>query len=241
MKSILASIIYSYTCWPLFTIDRTLIRAQDNGIHGFSISPFVSSFTFINVRVGGVFLLNRAGSEFLITVHFTFCLNCLLSALYTQLSAVMTRSNIVRNYTNDCRNWGRISTRCWIHKRHPYLALTGELWGVFCEYLWENWPRYNGTALYCTNHYLRQWGPKFLSQTAYIALKSELRGNICKRHFRKKKLQCHIVAALCQYIATSMLCTNTTVPVPHTKRVLSICFVNCWIMHLWTAYCPPIP
>ena len=33
-------------------------------------------------------------------------------------------------------------------KDTPYLALTGELWGVFCEYLWENWPRYNGTALY---------------------------------------------------------------------------------------------
>ena len=33
----------------------------------------------------------------------------------------------------------------------PYLALTGELWGVFCEYLWEMWPRYNGTALYYHN------------------------------------------------------------------------------------------
>ena len=33
-------------------------------------------------------------------------------------------------------------------KDTPYLALTGELWGVCCEYLWENWPRYNGTALY---------------------------------------------------------------------------------------------
>ena len=30
----------------------------------------------------------------------------------------------------------------------PYLALTGELWGVFCEHLGENWPHYNGTALY---------------------------------------------------------------------------------------------
>ena len=30
-----------------------------------------------------------------------------------------------------------------------YLALTGELWGVYCEDLWENWPRYNGIALYC--------------------------------------------------------------------------------------------
>ena len=33
-------------------------------------------------------------------------------------------------------------------KDTPYLALTGDLWGVFCEYLWENQPRYNGTALY---------------------------------------------------------------------------------------------
>ena len=32
-------------------------------------------------------------------------------------------------------------------KDTPYLALTGELWGVFSEYFLENWPRYNGTAL----------------------------------------------------------------------------------------------
>ena len=30
----------------------------------------------------------------------------------------------------------------------PYLALTGELCGVYCEDFGENWPRYNGTALY---------------------------------------------------------------------------------------------
>ena len=35
-----------------------------------------------------------------------------------------------------------------------YLALTGELWGVFCEYLVENWPRYNGTALYLKGDWL---------------------------------------------------------------------------------------
>ena len=33
-------------------------------------------------------------------------------------------------------------------KDSPYLALTGEVWGVFCEYFWENWPRYNSIALY---------------------------------------------------------------------------------------------
>ena len=33
-------------------------------------------------------------------------------------------------------------------KDNLYLALMGELWGVFCEYLWENGLRYNGTELY---------------------------------------------------------------------------------------------
>ena len=30
-------------------------------------------------------------------------------------------------------------------KDTPYITPTGELWDVFCEYIWEN---YNGTALY---------------------------------------------------------------------------------------------
>ena len=30
----------------------------------------------------------------------------------------------------------------------PYLALTGEPWGVFRENIWESRPRYNGTAVY---------------------------------------------------------------------------------------------
>ena len=30
----------------------------------------------------------------------------------------------------------------------PYLALMGELCGVYCEDLRENWPHYNGIALY---------------------------------------------------------------------------------------------
>ena len=35
------------------------------------------------------------------------------------ISAVIMRSNIVSYYINNYRNWGRISIRCWIHKRHP--------------------------------------------------------------------------------------------------------------------------
>ena len=67
---------------------------------------------------------------------------CPVLTINIQSNAVITRSNIVRYYINNYRNWSRISVRCLIHKR------LGALWGVFCEYLWENWPRYNGTALY---------------------------------------------------------------------------------------------
>ena len=33
-------------------------------------------------------------------------------------------------------------------KDTPYFALAGELWGVFCNDFGENFPRYNGIALY---------------------------------------------------------------------------------------------
>ena len=33
-------------------------------------------------------------------------------------------------------------------KDTPYLALTGELWSVYCEDLGENWLHYNGITLY---------------------------------------------------------------------------------------------
>ena len=52
----------------------------------------------------------------------------------------------------------------------PYLALTGELWGVYCEDLGENWPRYNGTELYFVN-----WYPILSTPTAYIPLHDTLR------------------------------------------------------------------
>ena len=53
-----------------------------------------------------------------------------------QLSDVITQSQIVGYCVNNCSNWDRISIRGCIHKTHPYLTLTGELWDVFinnCE------------------------------------------------------------------------------------------------------------
>ena len=37
---------------------------------------------------------------------------------------------------------------CLVAKDTLYLTLTDELWGVFCEYLCENLPHYNGATLY---------------------------------------------------------------------------------------------
>ena len=70
----------------------------------------------------------------------------------TQSNPVITRSNIVRNYINDCSDWGRISIRFWIQKKHPIPRPDGRAMGCLCEYLWENCPRYNGTALYCISN-----------------------------------------------------------------------------------------
>ena len=62
-----------------------------------------------------------------------------------QSNAIVTRSDILRYYINNCRNWGRISIRCWIHKRHPIPRPNGQAMGCL---LWENWPFYNIPALY---------------------------------------------------------------------------------------------
>ena len=37
-------------------------------------------------------------------------------------------------------------------KDTPYLALSGELWSVFCEYFNRNWPCYKGFLLYLPRH-----------------------------------------------------------------------------------------
>ena len=48
---------------------------------------------------------------------------------YIQSSASLTRSNIVRYYINNYRNWGRISIRCWIHNGHPIPHPNGQAMG----------------------------------------------------------------------------------------------------------------
>ena len=43
-------------------------------------------------------------------------------------------------------------------KDTPYLALTGELWSVFCEYFLDKWPQHKDVRLYQVN-WASKWGP----------------------------------------------------------------------------------
>ena len=45
-------------------------------------------------------------------------------------------------------------------KDTPYPTLTGELWGVCCEDMGENWSCYNGTTLYL----------RFMATQAYVIM-----------------------------------------------------------------------
>ena len=57
-------------------------------------------------------------------------------------------------------------------KKHVVLfsehcACTGELWGVYCEDFSENWPHYNGTALYQHELQLFDMAPDVVSSEVY--------------------------------------------------------------------------
>ena len=83
-----------------------------------------------------------------------------------QWSAVITRSDIVRYYMNNYKKCVRMSTRLWIHKRHPIPRPSGRAMGCPLRIFWENGPRYNGIALYVSILYWpttpRAWYPSMI-------------------------------------------------------------------------------
>ena len=68
-----------------------------------------------------------------------------------QSCAIITRSNIVIKTSIITGTEIEYQSDTGSTKDTLYLTLTGELWGVFCEYLSENWSRYNGTTLYMSS------------------------------------------------------------------------------------------
>ena len=92
----------------------------------------------------------------LLTKH--FCVTISLSGgcwctIVWQTDTVECRYNVVQ-YCKILHKWlqelrQNISEILDSQRTHtPKLVCKGELWGVVCEYLWENWPWYNGTALF---------------------------------------------------------------------------------------------
>ena len=83
-------------------------------------------------------------------------------SFHLQPSAVIKRSNIVRYCINGCRNSGRISLRCWIHKKHRIPRPNGRAMRFLLWFFLENWSRYNDTALYIPHkHVLSTLYPHF--------------------------------------------------------------------------------
>ena len=81
----------------------------------------------------------------------------------TKSSVVTTRSNTTWYRIRYSSYGGRTFTGICINNRHPYVTLTCELRSAYCMEFGENWPRYNGTALYsillcwhCDNHMIVQ-------------------------------------------------------------------------------------
>ena len=63
-------------------------------------------------------------------------------------NAVITRSIITRYLCGITVTAAEYKLDFVVTKDTPYLALTSELWSVYCDELGGNWLLYNGTALY---------------------------------------------------------------------------------------------
>ena len=106
----------------------------------------VSSFFFMPKNTSNDLSLNiGSGNDWVLSGN-----KSLPEPLLTHIhwSAVITRSDIVRYYMNNYKKCVRMSTRLWIHKRHPIPRPSGRAMGCPLRIFWENGLRYNGTALY---------------------------------------------------------------------------------------------
>ena len=63
-----------------------------------------------------------------------------------QSNVILTRFNITRYFIHHSLTKAEYKSECQITNYIPYLALTSELWGVFCVWGLCRKPHYNGTA-----------------------------------------------------------------------------------------------
>ena len=152
--------------------------------------------------------------------------------IHVQWNAVITRSDIVRYYMINYKKCVRMSTRPWIHKRHPIPRPSGRAMGCPLRIFWENGPRYNGTALYifswltrvCAvttpSHYQNQWctivnwtlGKKssmkieliFIQQNAFESIVCKMSAILFRHSFAVRTISC-IKWSLCIYDGTQFI------------------------------------
>ena len=88
-----------------------MIPMEDFQLHLLANDVFSKPLTVSSVHMFCIQHSVPVQSNLFITLAFFFKI---------QSSAIITRSSIVRYYINIYSNWGRISIRCWKHKRHPH-------------------------------------------------------------------------------------------------------------------------
>ena len=81
-----------------------------------------------------------------------------------QSSAIIMRSNILRYCINNCRNWGRTTIRCWIHKTHPTPHPNRGAMGSSLLICLRKLKCYNGTVVYM-DWYLQVWDRHYKDYT----------------------------------------------------------------------------
>ena len=99
---------------------------------------------------------------------------CRIATILSRCYVVGCRNNAVRRYDmyiyqltyRNTVTAAEHKTDIRLTKDTPYHALTGELWCVCCGDCGENWPRYNGTALYEQVHSTGMWGHVAASRMA---------------------------------------------------------------------------
>ena len=107
---------------------------------------YVSFYIYIHTKLTFGMLTAMAQWHSFSTDERMFWRNC--QNFYIQSSAIITRPTYQDITHNMALRVAEYKSDFKFTRDNPYLARTGELWSVFCEYFGGNWPRYNGTALY---------------------------------------------------------------------------------------------
>ena len=88
-----------------------------------------------------------------VKIHFQAVIVYYDNANPPKQNTAVCRYNAVQydHVLNKTLQWLRqnINQSLFPQKNIPYLAIKGDLWGVFCENFGENWLRYNSTSLWC--------------------------------------------------------------------------------------------